>query len=97
MLHNIFIDLKDDKSDEWDCNDVVTVMVHLIGVKKIPEEQRLFEPIPDGTPRGWRKDQLKDYVYETQILQYNFTHNSSSFSEESWESIQNEFKDKMSL
>ncbi len=54
LLHNFLIDFKDDVSDEWDCNDDVTVIDDPRQVKKIPEEQGLFEPVPDGAPRGWK-------------------------------------------
>ncbi len=97
VLHTILIDLKDDMSDEGDCSDDVTVMDDPRQAKKIPEEKRLFEPVPDGAPRGWRQDQLKDYIYETEIPQNNFNHRSNSFSDKSWESIQNQLEDEISL
>jgi len=73
VLHNILIDLKDDVCSEWVCDDDVTVIDDPNSVEKIPEEQWLFECVPAGAPKGWRQDQLKDYICETEVPNFNFT------------------------
>ncbi len=73
VLHNILIELKDNVCSEWDCDDDVTVIDNPNSVEKIPEEQQLFECVPAGAPKGWRRDELKDYICETEVPNFNFT------------------------
>ena len=70
VLHNMLLQFGGDSvCDEWETDEVLTA---IDAKDRIPEEDILGLPIPDGAPAGTRHEQLKEYIRETYVPQHNF-------------------------
>ncbi len=69
----MLIDLNDNMSEEWNCNDDT---FDIDDASRIPEKDILYTPLPYGGSLGWRREQLCQFVSETQLFphKFNFAH-----------------------
>ena len=62
VLHNMLIELGAVTAGaDWDVSDELTA---LDDENRVPEEYHLFEPVEEYLPKGTRRDQLKEYMFD---------------------------------
>ncbi len=69
IIHNMLVDLNDNVQEEWDCDDGAS---DIDDASRIPEKDVLYTPLPYGAPLGWRREQLQEFVCETQVFPHKF-------------------------
>jgi hypothetical protein len=70
VLHNMLIKFGDDADEDnpWDCDDDDMSEIDA----QMPERVALGLPVPQGSPTGTRRDQLKRLVNDYWVRTYNF-------------------------
>ena len=72
VLHNILIKLGDNSDEDADWNMDDKVLTDIDDAGCIPEEDVLHLPVPNGAPKGTRREQLKNLVREKYVPKYNY-------------------------
>ena len=67
ILHNMLIDFGEDIS-----SFLGETLSAIDDAGRLPEEEILYEPVPEGAPKGTRRDQLKELVSERYEENYNY-------------------------
>ena len=67
ILHNMLIDFGEDIS-----SFLSETLSAIDDAGRLPEEEILYEPVPEGAPKGTRRDQLKELVSERYEENYNY-------------------------
>lgn len=77
VLHNMLIRLGDNHpANDWNVDEIIAEISDVDEDTQIPEERVLNMPVPRGSHKGTRREQLKRFICETWVPRYNFRQNN---------------------